>query len=58
MELGTIGIEKHEMYIPSIYYVQELDRFSPASGEYYRVESIKQRRFKGVDVVVLSEDTR
>lgn len=58
MELGVIGIEKHEMYIPTLYGIKELDRYSPSSGEYYKVESIKQRRFKGVDVVVLSEDTR
>lgn len=58
VELGTIGIEKHEMYIPSIYGVQELDRYITTSGEVYRIESIKKRRYKGVDVVVLGEDTR
>jgi len=57
-ELGTIGIEVHEMYIPTIYGVKELDRYSPSSGEYYKVDSIKKRRYKGVDVIVLSEDTR
>jgi len=58
MELGVIGIEKHEMYVPTVYGVRELDRYSPSSGEYYKVDSIKKRRYKGVDVVVLSEDTR
>ena len=57
-ELGYIGIEKHEMYIPSIYGIQELDRYIPASGEQYKVDTVRQRRYKGVDVVILSEDTR
>ncbi len=58
VELGLINIEKHELYLPSRYGVKELDRYSPVSGEWYRVESIKTRRYKGVDVVVLGEDTR
>uniref|UniRef100_A0A6M3J720 Uncharacterized protein n=1 Tax=viral metagenome TaxID=1070528 RepID=A0A6M3J720_9ZZZZ len=57
-ELGLLGIEKHELYIPLSFGIQELDRYSPVSGEYYRVDSIKKRRFKGVDVCILSEDTR
>lgn len=57
-ELSLLGIEKQDLYVPTSYGVQPLDRFIPASGEVYLVESIKKRRFKGVDVAVLSEDTR
>ena len=57
-ELANMGIERQELYIPSDYGIQVLDRFEPTSGEYYIVESIRTRRFPGVDVVVLGEDTR
>jgi hypothetical protein len=57
-ELANIGIERQELYIPSSFGIQVLDRFEPSSGEYYLVESIRTRRFPGVDVVVLGEDTR
>lgn len=57
-ELGLLGIEKQELYVPISYGIQALDRYHTASGEYYMVESVKKRRFKGIDVCVLSEDTR
>lgn len=57
-ELAQIGVEREELYVPSSYGVQVLDRFESTSGEYYRVESIRKRRFPGVDVAVLGEDTR
>jgi len=57
-ELALLGIEKQDLYIPSSYGIKALDRYHTASGEYYMVESVKKRRFKGIDVVVLSEDTR
>ena len=57
-ELGAINIERDELYIPSRFGIQVNDRYSPASGEYYRVESVLKRRFPGVDVCRLGEDTR
>jgi hypothetical protein len=57
-QLGLIGIKKDELYIPKSYGIQVLDRYQPVSGEYYQVESIKIRRFPGVDVAILGEDTR
>lgn len=57
-DLALIGLEKHELYVPSSYGIQELDQYISNSGEYYRVESIKARRYKGVDVIILGEDTR
>lgn len=56
-ELALLGLEKQELYIPTSFGVQPFDRFIPTSGEMYRIESVKKRRFKGVDVCVLSEDT-
>jgi len=57
-ELAMIGVENHELYIPHSVGVQVLDRYQPASGEYYRVETIKTRRYSGVDVCELGEDRR
>jgi len=57
-QLGLIGIHKEELYIPSSYGIQVLDRYQPVSGEYYVVESIKPRRFSGIDVAILGEDNR
>ncbi len=57
-ELGQIGLENHEMYIPSWVGVEILDRVEWTSGEFYQVETIKARRYEGMDVVELGEDTR
>ena len=57
-QLGLLGIHKEELYIPSSYGIQVLDRYQPVSGEYYVVESIKARRFAQIDVAILGEDTR
>ena len=35
-----------------------MDRYEAVSGEFYRVETIKKRRYSGIDVVELGEDTR
>ncbi len=57
-ELGVMGIERNELYIPSSYGIRELDRYQPFSGEYYKVERVLERRFSGVDVCELTEDNR
>ena len=57
-ELGLIGVELNEFYIPSSIGVQVLDRIRVAPSEYYRVETVKKRRYSAVDVIELSEDTR
>ena len=56
--VGLLDLERHEMYIQSSVGVRELDRYQPVSGEYYRVEAVKTRRYPGIDVVLLGEDTR
>lgn len=57
-ELGKLGIEAHELYIPQSIGVKVLDRYQPVSGEYYQVETILKRRFDGVVIATLNEDTR
>ena len=57
-DLGIIGIENDELYIPANAGIEVMDRWQPASGEYYRVESISRRRFPAVYVVKLGEDQR
>lgn len=57
--IGLLGIERGEMYIPSSYEAQRLDRIVIfGTGEYYRVESIKKRRYEDVDVIEVGEDVR
>ena len=57
--IGLLGIERGEMYIPSSYGAQRLDRIVIfGTGEYYRVESIKKRRYEDVDVIEVGEDVR
>jgi hypothetical protein len=46
------------LYVPETYGVREEDRYSPVSGEYYRVSILKRRVFAAVDVAVLHEDNR
>jgi len=57
-QLGLIGVELNEFYIPSSIGVVQLDRIRVAPSEYYRVETVKKRRYSAVDVMELSEDTR
>jgi hypothetical protein len=57
-DIGLLDIERAEMYVQSDVGIQELDRYQPVSGEYYRVEAVKKRRYPGIDVVLLGEDTR
>jgi len=55
-ELGLIGIGNHELYIPHSYGAQVLDRIRISSTEFYRVEVVKSRRYKDVDVLDIGED--
>jgi hypothetical protein len=58
VELGMLGLERHELYIPSSYGIKALDRFTPVSGEFYMVTTIKSRRYDGIDVAELETDRR
>lgn len=57
-ELAQIGVEAMELYIPSSIGAQPLDRYQAASGEYYKIEEVESRKFDGVDVCHIAEDTR
>ena len=57
-ELGMIGLEKHELYIPASVGPQVLDRYEGSSGEYFMVMSIQKRRFDAVSVCNMEEDQR
>jgi hypothetical protein len=57
-EIAQIGLEKHEGYFPKWVGIQALDRIEWASGEFYKIETVKTRRYTGIDVVQLAEDTR
>jgi len=55
-ELGLIGIGNYELYVPTSYGAQVLDRIRVTSTEYYRVETVKRRRYKDVDVLDIGDD--
>lgn len=57
-ELGQLGIIANTLYVPSNVGAQPLDRYQPVSGEYYKVEVVEKRKFPGVDILHLAEDTR
>jgi len=57
-ELGLIGIDKEELYVPTNYDLRELDRYQSVSGEYYMVTNIRKYKYAGCVVAVLKEDTR
>lgn len=57
-ELALLGLRKDELYIPNSVGIQSMDRFQPASGEFYMVASVETRRFPGLDVAMLEEDNR
>ena len=61
-ELGMLGIESHEMWCPSLYGIQLLDRIRIVSGvgagNYWRSEAVRKYRFEACDVVKIGEDVR
>jgi hypothetical protein len=57
-ELGYLGLEVHELYLPESLGVQVLDRIRLNLSDYYRVETIKPRRYANVNVIEIGEDTR
>jgi len=57
-ELGYLGLEVHEMYAPISLGIETLDRIKLTSLEYFRVETIKPRRYEGVNVYEIGEDSR
>lgn len=56
--VGHISLKALELYVPHSVGVQVNDRYQSASGEYFRIEVIKDRKFAGVDTCGLAEDTR
>jgi hypothetical protein len=48
----------HYLYLDNFYKIQEKDRYLARSGEYYKVNVVFRNIFEGVDLAVLSNDTR
>jgi len=57
-ELGMMGLENHELYVPGSFQPQVLDRYEAISGEFLMVTTIKKRRFDNVWVCGVEQDTR
>lgn len=54
--VGPVSTEEHEMYVPSSYGVQSMDIIR-LSDSFFEVKTVKKRRYVGVDVLELGEDT-
>jgi len=57
-DIGQITVVNMILFIPDSVGVQVFDRLVAASGEYYKIETILPRRFDGVVMCKLAEDTR
>jgi len=61
-QLGLLGMEVHEAWLPSSLGIQLLDRVRITSGtrvgDYWVVESLRKYRFESCDVVKLRVDQR
>lgn len=58
-ELGALGLQMQEIYLPLSVGIQTLDKIVVLeTGEHWKVDSIKLRRFVAITVAELGEDTR
>ena len=57
-EIALLGLNKNEVLISHSVGTQVLDRWQPASGEYYQVSIIETRRYPNIDVMIVEEDNR
>lgn len=58
-ELGALGLQMQELYIPMSVGIQTFDKMIiRETGEHWKVDSIKARRFLAISVAELGEDTR
>lgn len=57
-EIALLGLNKNEVLIQHSIGAQVLDRWQPASGEYYQVSVIETRRYPNIDVLIIEEDHR
>jgi hypothetical protein len=51
-------LHRLELYVPKPYGIRVNDRYSPVSGEFYKVVQVKTRSFEGIDIAMLEEDVR
>ena len=57
-EIALLGLKKNEVLVSHSIGAQVLDRWQPASGEYYQVSVIETRRYPNIDVLIIEEDNR
>ncbi len=57
-EYGAYAENELFLYLPGAVGIQQEDRYSSVSGEYYRVGIVKRHVYENIDVAVLHEDTR
>lgn len=57
-EIALMGLRNDEVLLPHSVGARVLDRWQPASGEYYLVGKIETRRYPDIDVLAVEEDNR
>jgi len=57
-EIALLGLNKNEVLVSHSVGARVLDRWQPASGEYYQVSVIETRRYPDIDVLIVEEDHR
>ena len=57
-DIGQLEVQNLRLYVPESYGARALDRYSPTSGENYKIEAIEKFRFPGLVVCQVAEDTR
>jgi hypothetical protein len=57
-DFGEVTLNKLELYVSDQIGLQVMDRFQPVSGEYYKVDFLKNRIYPGITLAEVSEDTR
>lgn len=55
---GNIFTDKLHLYLASGEDLRALDRFEPRSGEYFKVEAVREWVYPGIQIAELSEDKR
>lgn len=57
-EFANLSTARKNVFLPSSIDVRVNDRLIPSSGEYYKVETIEPWTYPGLNVLLVSEDTR
>jgi len=55
---GAILQRKKQLYIPTAFGIQPMDQYRVHGGDDFLIESVDSHKYAGVDVCIVSEDSR